>query len=140
RKHVSSTRIRANAPTRLSARILIIDDDRPVAAAIALELSHYDVVVTDSGREALEILRRDKDFDIILCDLMMPEVTGMDIYEVMKKEEPTLLDRFIFMTGGAFTSRARTFLAQVPNERLEKPFDPQALDALVQRLVRPEVL
>lgn len=133
-----TTQSRETNPARASARILIVDDDRPVAAAIALELSHYDVVVADSGREALDILRRDKDFDVVLCDLMMPEVTGMDVFETLRTEDPTLLDRFVFMTGGAFTARARAFLAQVSNERLEKPFHPQALDALVQRLVRPQ--
>jgi signal transduction histidine kinase/CheY-like chemotaxis protein len=115
-------------------RILIIDDDRPVAAALALELSAHDVVVAESGREALEILRHDKDFDVILCDLMMPEISGMDVYEALRLLDPTLLDRVVLMTGGAFTARARQFLTEVDTPMIEKPFHPGQLHALVNAL------
>ena len=115
-------------------RILIVDDDRPVAAAIALELEAHDVVVASSGREALAILRRDKDFDMILCDLMMPEVSGIDVYESLRLVEPTLLRRVVLMTGGAFTVRARQFLARLDVPVVEKPFDAGQLHALVKAL------
>ncbi|HEY5921113.1 MAG TPA: ATP-binding protein [Kofleriaceae bacterium] len=112
-------------------RVLIIDDDRPVAAAIALELGDHDVVVTESGREALELLRREKDFDLILCDLMMPEVTGMDVYESLRAIDPALVERVVLMTGGAFTPAARQFLFEVNAPLIEKPFEAGALQALV---------
>lgn len=115
-------------------RILIIDDDRPVAAAIALELIDHDVVVAESGREALQILRRDKSFDVILCDLMMPEVSGMDVYDSLRLVDPTLLDRVVLMTGGAFTARAGQFLSDVGAPMLEKPFRPEQLHAIVNAL------
>jgi CheY-like chemotaxis protein len=122
-------------PTQADAvgqrRILIIDDDRPVAAAIALELGQHDVVVAESGREALELLRREKDFDLILCDLMMPEVTGMDVYEALRAIDPALLERVVLMTGGAFTPAARDFLAVVNAPLIEKPFQAGALLELV---------
>jgi len=115
-------------------RILIVDDDRPVAAAIALELAQHDVVVAESGREALEILRRDKAFDVILCDLMMPEVSGMDVYEALRLMDPGLVRRVVLMTGGAFTARAGQFLAQVDAPLIEKPFEPGQLHAIVSGL------
>lgn len=115
-------------------RILIVDDDRPVAAAIALELEAHDVVVASSGREALGILRRDKNFDMILCDLMMPEVSGIDVYESLRLVDPTLLGRVVLMTGGAFTVRAGQFLSRVDVPVVEKPFDAGQLHALVQTL------
>jgi DNA-binding NtrC family response regulator len=115
-------------------RILIIDDDRPVAAAIALELGAHDVVVAESGREALEILRHDKSFDVILCDLMMPEVSGMDVYESLRLVDPALLGRVVLMTGGAFTKRAGQFLAEVDAPMIEKPFHPGQLHAVVNAL------
>ncbi len=115
-------------------RILIIDDDRPVAAAVALELEDHDVMVASSGREALEILRRDPGFDVILCDLMMPELSGADVYDWLKRVEPALVERFVFMTGGAFTTRAREFLASVRNPRLDKPFDPAQLRGVIDRI------
>ncbi|HWU85736.1 MAG TPA: ATP-binding protein [Kofleriaceae bacterium] len=117
-------------------RILIVDDDRPVAAAIALELGEHDVVVAESGREALEILRRDKDFDVILCDLMMPEVSGMDVYEALRLIDAALLGRVVLMTGGAFTIRAGEFLSRVNAPMLEKPFESGQLHAIVNTLER----
>lgn len=112
-------------------RILIVDDDRPVAAAIALELAEHDVVVAESGREALEILRRDKGFDVILCDVMMPEVSGMDVYESVRLIDSMLLGRIVLMTGGAFTHRAGEFLASVDAPVLQKPFESGELHAIV---------
>lgn len=120
------------ATTARRRRILIIDDDRPVAAAIALELGVHDVMVTESGREALELLRRDKDFDLILCDLMMPELTGMNVYEALRTLDPSLLERIVLMTGGAFTPQARRFVADVNAHVLEKPFQVGELRSLVE--------
>jgi CheY-like chemotaxis protein len=120
------------AATLAERRILIIDDDRPVAAAIALELNMHDIVVTESGREALTLLRRDKDFDLILCDLMMPEVTGMEVYEALRTMDPALVERVVLMTGGAFTAQARRFLSEVDAQVLEKPFQAGQLLALVE--------
>ncbi len=124
------------APTDTRLRILIVDDDRPVAAAIAIELGDHDVIVAESGREALEILRNDKDFDVILCDLMMPEVSGVDVYEALRLIDPRLLDRVVLMTGGAFTTRAGEFLATVDTPMLEKPFEPARLHQIVQAVDR----
>jgi signal transduction histidine kinase/CheY-like chemotaxis protein len=115
-------------------RILIVDDDRPVAAALALELSAHDVVVAESGREALEILRHDKDFDVILCDLMMSNISGMDVYESLCLTDPAMLDRVVLMTGGAFTARAREFLCQVDTLVIEKPFHPGQLQEIVNAI------
>jgi len=122
------------AETSERRRILILDDDRPVAAALALELEEHDVVVAESGREALEILRHDQDFDVILCDLMMPEISGMDVYESLRLLNPTLQGRVVLMTGGAFTARARQFLANVDAMMIEKPFHPGQLHAVVHAL------
>lgn len=117
-------------------RILIVDDDRPVAAAVALELEDHDVVVAGSGREAFEILRHDPGFDVVLCDLMMPEMSGMDLYTWLRPIEPALVDRFVFMSGGAFTPRAERFLAETTNPRLDKPFPPDELRRMIDGVVR----
>jgi two-component system, cell cycle sensor histidine kinase and response regulator CckA len=117
-------------------RILIIDDDRPVAAAIAFELNTHDVVVAESGREALELLRREKNYDVILCDLMMPEVTGMDVYDSIRASDPFLLERLVMMTGGAFTTQARRFVDEVNTPLIEKPFETGQLLALVDSMMR----
>jgi CheY-like chemotaxis protein len=66
---------------------------------------------------------------------MMPTMTGMELHDELARREPALAARMSFLTGGAFTPRARAFLAEVPNPRLEKPFDPQGLRNFVRALV-----
>jgi PAS domain S-box-containing protein len=126
------------AKPRRQRRILIVDDDRPVAAAIALELEldDHEIVTVGSGREALAALQHDRDFDVVLCDLMMPEVSGIEVYEALKLVDPPFVERIVFMTGGAFTSRASKFLDEVPNHRLDKPFDPDRLRALINEVAQ----
>jgi hypothetical protein len=62
---------------------------------------------------------------------MMPHKTGMDLYAEVASRRPGIEHRFVFMTGGAFTTRASEFLAGIKNRRLEKPFDTSALKAIV---------
>jgi CheY-like chemotaxis protein len=82
----------------------------------------------------LDLLATGASFDVVLCDLMMPELTGMDVFERVVVERPELAARFVFMTGGAFTGRARDFLDRVDNERLDKPFDVVKVRELVRDL------
>ncbi len=108
--------------------MLIIDDEPAVGRALARMLGkQHASTVVDSGQEALTKLLAGEPFDAVFCDLMMPELSGMDLYERLQEQKPELASRFIFMTGGAYTPRARTFLETVPNGWLEKPFDAQQL-------------
>jgi signal transduction histidine kinase len=116
-------------------RIAVIDDDADVAIMVARLLgARHDVVSFLSAREALGKLH-DGGFDVILCDLMMLDLTGMDLRAELARTAPELLDRVVFMTAGAFTPRAREFLEQSTNPRVEKPFDRKVLLALVAALV-----
>jgi CheY-like chemotaxis protein len=72
---------------------------------------------------------------VILCDLMMPEMDAPVFYDELCKFAPGQAERILFVTGGAFTPRAREFLERVPNTRLEKPFDVEALVELVRSRV-----
>jgi PAS domain S-box-containing protein len=113
-------------------RVLVIDDEPALAAMIRRVLSKTcDVELASDGREGLARLENDAPYDIVLCDLMMPDMTGMDVYAEVAKKRPGAEARFVFMTGGAFTPRATDFLAQVPNRRLEKPFETALLRAIV---------
>jgi CheY-like chemotaxis protein len=116
---------------------LVADDEVDLGRAIRAELGdEHDVVCARSGREALELLRRHRHFDLVVCDLLMPDVTGMEVYEAVQREAPELAGRFVFITGGAFTGRARAFLDTVDRPVLEKPFDVAALrELLEERLV-----
>jgi PAS domain S-box-containing protein len=124
----------AAAPTtaRARRRVLVIDDEPALAAMIRRVLSkECQVDLAADAREGLERLDGAEDYDVVLCDLMMPDMTGMDLFAEVARRRPGLERRFIFMTGGAFTPRATEFLAQVSNRRLEKPFETAVLKAAV---------
>jgi signal transduction histidine kinase len=123
------------APVGRRGRIAVIDDDASVAIVVSrlLEASH-DVFPFASVREALDEIRAGA-FDVILCDLMMPDLTGMDLHAELSRSAPELVPRMAFMTAGAFTPRAREFLERVSNPRLEKPFARDELLAVVATLL-----
>ncbi len=117
-------------------RVLMVDDEVQIARAIKRMLAGaYDVTLAGSGAEAQEHLRPWQKFDIIICDLMMPELSGMDLYDWVKENRPELAPRMIFITGGAFTPRARTFFNTVRNPCLEKPFSARDLRTLLKEQV-----
>nr|WP_267146736.1 two-component regulator propeller domain-containing protein [Pyxidicoccus xibeiensis] len=124
-------------PVQARGRVLVVDDDALVSGAIRRTLAREnDVDVLVSARQALEYLRGPElRYDVVLCDLMMPEMTGMDLYDALVREAPRVVERVVFITGGAFTPAARQFLERVENPRVEKPFDPEAL----RKLIRTEV-
>jgi DNA-binding NtrC family response regulator len=97
---------------------------------VALSERH-EVQVVDSGHDARRILEDNPRFDAIVCDLMMPDISGMELYQWLHARVPALADRMIFMTGGAYTDSARDFLDRVGNPRVQKPFDVDELIDLV---------
>ncbi len=117
-----------------SRRILLIDDEAPLAEAIAAVLSSDEVVVAGSGAEALELL--DGHWDAVLCDVMMPEMSGPEVYRRIVDARPDLTDRIAFVTGGTFTELTRGFLEETTAPVLSKPFRARAIRALVDQLVK----
>lgn len=116
-------------------RILLVDDEPSVVRALQRALREHDLVVAFSGAEAVEVLDSGQQFDLIFCDLMMAQLSGMEVFDIVKRRFPDLVERFIFMTGGAFTQQAKDFLSGVSNPVVEKPFDIRALRLLVSRRV-----
>ncbi|MCE9581079.1 MAG: PAS domain S-box protein [Planctomycetes bacterium] len=132
----SAPRLPAAAPeparTRGGRRVLVIDDEPDLGTAIArlLEPEHL-VTVECEAESALERLRKGEEFDVILCDLMMPRMTGMDLYAELVRTCPEQAARMIFLTGGAFTPRSREFLEEAGRPQVEKPF---ALEDLLRTM------
>ena len=110
------------------------DDLVGITLTRALRKEH-DVTLTTNGKQALDLLVSGERFDVILCDLMMPVMTGMALYAELTARVPDAVSRIVFVTGGAFTSSAEAFLGRVKNERLEKPFDRKSLRDLVRKYV-----
>jgi signal transduction histidine kinase len=128
------------APGR-RARILVVDDEKMLGVTIqrALEGEHEVTAVT-TAKEALCLLSGDKQFDLVLCDLMMPEMTGMELYAELLQLAPDKARKFAFMTGGAFTEDASRFLARVSNASIDKPIRLSKLRDFVRLLVNNRVL
>lgn len=115
---------------RVRGRVMIVDDDVMVSSAVRRTLAReHDVEVVTSSRQALELLQGPKgqEVDVILCDLMMPDLTGMDVHAQLAASAPEVARRMVFVTGGAFTPAARAFMDRVENARVDKPFDPAKL-------------
>jgi len=132
---VDSTNGKTSSAARpaVQGRILVIDDEPIVCFSLERLLSREgEVVAVTTAQRALACIRAGQRFDVILCDLMMPETDGPGIYEELLKIAPEQAERMIFVTGGAFTIRSREFLASVTNRCIGKPFDVDELLSLVR--------
>jgi PAS domain S-box-containing protein len=116
--------------------LLLVDDERAVAESLRHMLQDdHEVDVATSVREARALLEERHDYDVVLCDLAMPVESGADLYAYALDHYPALAQRFVFMTGGAFTTRAASFLEDSQRPHVEKPFDLESLRALIADLV-----
>ena len=131
---VSEVRPMTSAGPR--GRVLVIDDEPLLCSALERILRpHHDVVLTTLAAEALPRLEAGEPFDLILCDLMMPRMNGMDFHAALQRLRPELTGRVVFLTGGAFTPQAKAFLERVPNRRVDKPFNARALLAVTREVL-----
>jgi PAS domain S-box-containing protein len=131
----AATRAEAGGSPGKTHRILVVDDEPAVGQIIARALESYDVTVTGSGTEA-RALCESEPFDVILCDVMMPDFDGIDLWESLRAAGRGVESRMAFMTGGAHAQRAREFLSRVPNRTIEKPFGLATLEGLVEAVLR----
>ncbi len=122
------------APRR--GRVMLIDDEQMIVSFLerVVELEH-DIESYTEPRRALQRLLAGERYDVILCDLMMPEVTGPDIFNALVRAAPEQAGRVIFITGGAFTPRVRAFLEETRAPLLEKPFDIRVLLKMLRERV-----
>jgi nitrogen-specific signal transduction histidine kinase len=126
--------IQPSTPPRAGPkRILVVDDEPLVARALERTLRGNDVTIALSGKDALAALAGEA-FDLVFCDLMMPGVSGMDLYQELRPDQQ---ERFVFVTGGAFTARAQSFLASIPNRTIDKPLDIKLVRKIVAELDAP---
>jgi len=117
-------------------RVMVVDDEPLIGTAIRRTLQReHEVITLTSAREALTRLVSGEHFDVILCDVMMPEMSGVELYQQLLLHLPVLTERLVFLTGGAFTPNAREFLGQVKNRRVDKPFSGQELHDVVQSML-----
>jgi len=140
-RHTSSELPRSGPTTVSRGRILLVDDEESLLRAMTRLLKpDHEIVAISDARTALAMLTTQESeherFDLVFCDLMMPHVSGMELFAQVKKHNPKTAERFVFMTAGAISDDARRFLAASTNPCVEKPFGSNVLRALAQKLVR----
>ena len=131
---------RVNVPqaSPRSANVLVIDDEVAISRALARLLSaDHEVEVINRSPEALSRLLAGPAPQVVLCDLMMPELNGVELYEQACAARPELRDRFVFVTGGAFTEETSAFLAQTRTPVVGKPFNADELRAAIASRLGP---
>lgn len=117
-------------------RILVVEDEPALRELLAETLGeHADVTTASSGCEARELLEHDPEFDAILCDVMMPGMSGADLHAWVDRTYPALAPRMIFMTGASHSAGVREFLAGVGNECLDKPFRVRDVERVLDRVI-----
>jgi len=121
------------APPSRQARLLVVDDEPLVARGVTRLLQgECSAEGTSSAKEALERLSKGERFDLLLCDVMMPEMSGEAFFHQLAQVAPDQRERVVFITGGAFTPEARAFLESLPPGRcVFKPLAAEVLRALV---------
>ncbi|MCE9577260.1 MAG: response regulator [Deltaproteobacteria bacterium] len=125
------------SPVTASARrrALVIDDEPTVGRIVARQLAAYDVALCTSGREALALLDRDPAFDVIICDLMMPLMSGVELHATLERSHPACVARMLFVSGGAVTADAEAFLSRADIRCVMKPFTRAELAAAIEAIV-----
>jgi CheY-like chemotaxis protein len=119
------------------ARVLVVDDEPRIAEALRLILSdEFAVTSTTEPQEALATIVAGEFFDVILCDVMMPVMNGVDLRDRIEEVSPDQAARIVFVTGGIVKPEVRALLERVPNAWLEKPIDYDGLRELIRRRVR----
>jgi DNA-binding NtrC family response regulator len=123
-------------PAVTGGRLLVIDDEPAIGGAIRAALrAEHEVVVVQRAADGFARLAAGEYFDLVLCDLMMPDIGGTEVYATIAERWPELLGRLIFMTGGAFTAATADFIERGVVPMIPKPF---RLDEL-RRLVRERI-
>lgn len=120
--------------SRHRARILVVDDEPTVGRALRRALAEHDLTVARNGRVGLELCEA-QHFDLVLCELMMPEMTGMEFFGALSARSAGTCERVVFMSGSAFTPDVKAFLDAAGRPSIGKPFDLHRLRKLVSELV-----
>ncbi len=118
-------------------KVLVIDDEPGIARVIARVLRGCDVTTVGDAAAARATLASDASFAVVLCDVMMPGESGIDLHASLRTQAPALAARFVFITGGVLSQGHEDYLAGAGVTCLRKPFTPADLRALVHERIEP---
>ena len=114
------------------ACVLLVDDEPVLLRGLKRSLSGHRVMTVTRVEQALDLYRQ-HDFDIVFCDLMMPEGSGLELYSRLRELGPEHASRLVLMTGGALPERLGCSLAEMPSTCLLKPFTSDQLEQLIEQ-------
>ncbi|HKP57811.1 MAG TPA: ATP-binding protein [Polyangiales bacterium] len=126
----------AAMPNGRRSRILVVDDERAVAESLCAGLRDvHDVDTATSVAEARALLVANGEYDVVLCDVAMPMESGAVLHAYARQHHPALAQRFIFMTGGAYTDDMLNFISSTQCPHVEKPFGFDEIRSLVDATI-----
>jgi CheY-like chemotaxis protein len=125
---------KSHGPPEQRARILVIDDETLAAKALARILREHTVEIADHAPSGLHQAMQGE-YDVIFCDLMMPELSGMAVFAEIERKRPAVAASMVFITGGTFTEEARNFATRHAERCLFKPFDSTLVKEAVARVM-----
>jgi two-component system, NtrC family, sensor kinase len=133
---VSVDPIRLPVASMRRASVLLVDDEPVLLRGLKRTLSDHDVMTATTVDHGFQ-LYSDNEFDIVFCDLMMPDSSGLEFYARLSQLGPEHAERLVLMTGGIFSERLGCSLSEMPSPCILKPFSSEQLERLIERaLVR----
>ena len=129
--------IQALTASSRRARVLVIDDEPVLLRGLKRSLSEHDVMTATSVNQGMQ-LYSNHEFDIVFCDLMMPELNGLEFYMRLKALGPRHAERIVLMTGGVFADRLGCSLAEIPSPCILKPFKHGEIERLISQALERE--
>lgn len=117
------------------AKVLVVDDEPLIASAIRrLLVPDHEVLTVEGGAEALALIRTDVRFDVIISDLFMPGLDGLQFYNALKQLSPEQAEKLVFATGATDTSQLRLDAALTRRPIIDKPFSRRAMQVVIAQL------
>src|SRR4030042_5561661 len=125
---------RQQSPAKTRGKVLIVDDEPSIRSILARILSNkgHQAQTVSNGKAALAMLH-EKDYDLLVADIKMSGVSGMDLYQTLKKKNPDMADRTVFITGDTMTEETNEFLASSGRPYLAKPFTPMEFLEIIEK-------
>ena len=127
----------ANETKSTPKSVLVIDDDQDIVVVLEefLKESGYDVAVAYDGIDALSHIHS-RLYDAVICDMMMPRMSGEELYNEVERSEPGMTRRFVFITGMSRVSDVQRFFHQKDLRHLDKPFHPEDVLQMVKEIIQ----
>ncbi len=127
--------VSAHAGPERFGQVLVVDDEAVIGALLRRALKGHDVYIVNDASDAVELAQQ-LEFDVIICDLIMPGMGGMELYKALSQCRPAMLERIVFVTAGAFSAVDRAFLDGIDNLVIDKPFDFSDIRFAVQTVLQ----